>query len=69
MNRLSATDGTIEEASDLAFKVAKPMDNTDFVLHWRKRVSREFTSYALRELRGDDMRQQRVSIARQELTG
>ena len=45
------------------------MDNTDFVLHWRKRVSREFTSYGLRELRGDDMRQQRVSIARQELTG
>jgi hypothetical protein len=45
------------------------MDNTDFVLHLRKHVSREFTSYAVRELRGDDMRQQRVSIARQELTG
>jgi hypothetical protein len=43
------------------------MDNTDFVLHWRKRVSREFTSYALRELRGDDMRAIRLRIARQPL--
>jgi 4-hydroxybenzoyl-CoA reductase subunit beta len=63
------TDSTIEQAADLAFKVAKPMDNTDFVLHWRKRVSREFTAYALRELRGDDMRQQRRRIARQDLAG
>jgi hypothetical protein len=32
------------------------MDNTDFVLGWRKRVAREFVTYALRELRGDDQR-------------
>ena len=61
------TDATIERAADLAFQVAKPMDNTDFVLHWRKRVSREFTAYALRELRGDDVRAVRLRIARQPL--
>ena len=43
------------------------MDNTDFTLHWRKRVTAEFVSYALRELRGDDMRAQRASIARHSL--
>jgi hypothetical protein len=33
------------------------MDNTDFSLHWRKRVTREFVTHALRELRGDDVRE------------
>ena len=32
------TDAAIEEASTAAAKLAKPMDNTDFTLHWRKRV-------------------------------
>ena len=35
------------------------MDNTDFSLVWRKRVTRDFVAYALRELRGDDMREVR----------
>jgi len=61
------TDETIEEASRLAAKVAKPMDNTDFTLHWRKRVAAEFVGYALREIRGDDMRESRRRIARQTL--
>jgi 4-hydroxybenzoyl-CoA reductase subunit beta len=56
-------DDTIEEAAALASKLAKPMDNTDFALHWRKRVSREFVKYALRELRGDDVRALRARIA------
>jgi hypothetical protein len=43
------------------------MDNTDFVLHWRKRVVREFVTYALRELRGDDMREARRKHGRQDL--
>ena len=63
----SLTDETIEEASRLAAKVAKPMDNTDFTLHWRKRVAAEFVGYALREIRGDDMRDVRRRIARQTL--
>ena len=50
------TDDAIAEAADLAFVVAKPMDNTDFALVWRKRVTRDFVTYALREVRGDDMR-------------
>ena len=48
-------------------KLAKPMDNTDFTLHWRKRVAGEFVTWALRELRGDDMRAQRLRIARHDL--
>jgi hypothetical protein len=43
------------------------MDNTDFVLHWRKRVVREFVTYALRELRGDDLRETRRKVGRQDL--
>jgi 4-hydroxybenzoyl-CoA reductase subunit beta len=60
-------DVTIAGAADLAFGHAKPMDNTDFVLHWRKRVVREFVTYALRELRGDDMRETRRRHGRQDL--
>jgi hypothetical protein len=32
---------------------------------WRKQVAPDFAGYALRELRGDDMRAMRVRIARQ----
>ena len=58
------TDDGIARAAELAAKPAKPMDNTDFNLLWRKRVVREFVAYALRELRGDDMREQRWKISR-----
>jgi CO/xanthine dehydrogenase FAD-binding subunit len=61
------SDAAIAEASDLAAVRAKPMDNTDFTLHWRKRVTREFVGYALRELRGDDVRALRRRIARHDL--
>jgi 4-hydroxybenzoyl-CoA reductase subunit beta len=63
------TDDSIAEAAELAFAVAKPMDNTDFSLLWRKRVTRDFVTYALRELRGDDMRAVRTRIARHTLQG
>jgi CO/xanthine dehydrogenase FAD-binding subunit len=62
------TDGAIVEASELAARIAKPMDNTDFALHWRKRVASGFVTFALQELRGDDMRETRRRIARQDLT-
>ena len=52
-------------AADAAYEIAKPMDNTDFELVWRKKMVRALVTYALRELRGDDMREQRVKIARQ----
>jgi 4-hydroxybenzoyl-CoA reductase subunit beta len=62
-------DDVIADAAAQAYGVAKPMDNTDFALHWRKRVTRDFVTYALRELRGDDMRDTRRRIARQTLRG
>ena len=43
------------------------MDNTDFVLHWRKRVTRDFVGYALRELRGDDLSETRRRIQQHQL--
>jgi 4-hydroxybenzoyl-CoA reductase subunit beta len=59
------TDEVITEASELVANRAKPMDNTDMDLYWRKEVADDFAGYALRELRGDDMRETRLRIARQ----
>ncbi len=53
-HRLS--DPVIEAFADEASKVAKPMDNTDYGVSWRKRIARSFVVSALRELRGDDPR-------------
>jgi 4-hydroxybenzoyl-CoA reductase subunit beta len=63
------SDETIAHAADLAFVLSKPLDNTDFALVWRKRVTRDFVTNALRELRGDDMRATRIRIARHALQG
>ena len=46
---------TIAEAAALAARIAKPLDNTDFDMTWRKRVTAEFVSCALREIRGDNV--------------
>jgi 4-hydroxybenzoyl-CoA reductase subunit beta len=62
------SDAAIADAAEGAYDVAKPMDNTDFDLVWRKRMARVLAGYALRELRGDDMRETRVKLARQSLT-
>jgi 4-hydroxybenzoyl-CoA reductase subunit beta len=59
------TDDVIEEAGRIVASRAKPLDNTDLDLYWRKGVTAEFVGYALRELRGDDMAQTRMRIARQ----
>jgi 4-hydroxybenzoyl-CoA reductase subunit beta len=58
------SDEVIAEASTLIANRAKPMDNTDMDLYWRKEVADDFAGYALRELRGDDMREIRLRIAR-----
>ncbi len=58
------TDEVIEEAGKLAASRAKPMDNADLDLYWRKCVVGAFVGYALRELRGDDMRETRLRMAR-----
>jgi 4-hydroxybenzoyl-CoA reductase subunit beta len=62
------TDEVIEEASRIVASRAKPMDNADLDLYWRKEVTAEFVSYALKEIRGDDMRATRARIARYDLT-
>jgi len=43
------------------------MDNTDFSLVWRKRMVRDLVSYALREVRGDDVRDLRRRVSRSAL--
>ena len=58
------SDEVIDEAAKLVASRAKPMDNADLDLYWRKDVTAEFTRYALRELRGDDMRETRLRVAR-----
>jgi 4-hydroxybenzoyl-CoA reductase subunit beta len=59
------TDAVIAEAAGMVANRAKPMDNTDMDLYWRKEVADDFAGYALRELRGDDMREVRLRTARQ----
>jgi 4-hydroxybenzoyl-CoA reductase subunit beta len=61
------SDDVIAAAASAAAEVAKPMDNTDFELVWRKKMVRALVTDALREVRGDDMRLRRRQLARQEL--
>jgi 4-hydroxybenzoyl-CoA reductase subunit beta len=61
------TDDVIAETAAAVASRAKPMDNTDLDLYWRKEVASAFAGYALKELRGDDMRATRARIARQSL--
>ncbi len=44
-------DRSIAAAGDAAFVAAKPMDNADFHLHWRKEMARVYVKRALDELR------------------
>jgi 4-hydroxybenzoyl-CoA reductase subunit beta len=60
----SLNQETIAEAAVIAARVAKPLDNTDFDMTWRKKVAAEFVTYALRELRGDDVHAERESLTR-----
>jgi len=60
----SLNQESIAEAAALAARIAKPLDNTDFDMTWRKRVTAEFVTYALRELRGEDMHIERESVTR-----
>jgi 4-hydroxybenzoyl-CoA reductase subunit beta len=61
------TDDVIAEAGSMVASRAKPMDNADFDVYWRKHVVAAFVGYALKELRGDDMSAVRLRIARQTL--
>jgi 4-hydroxybenzoyl-CoA reductase subunit beta len=61
------TEDAIAEAGSIVASRAKPMDNTDLDLYWRKDVVSSFVGYALREVRGDEMRETRLRIARQAI--
>ncbi len=41
----------IEAAAEAAYVKARPLDNTDFVMNWRKQMTREYALRALEELR------------------
>ncbi len=60
-------DQAIEQAAALAARLAKPLDNTDFDMSWRKKVAAEFVTNALRELRGDDMQAHRLQLTHYDL--
>jgi len=62
------TDEIISAAADAAYEIAKPMDNTDFELLWRKKMVKSLVTAALREVRGDDVRELRRKIARQQMS-
>jgi 4-hydroxybenzoyl-CoA reductase subunit beta len=61
------TEERIAEAAAVASEVAKPMDNTDFELVWRKAMVRTLVTNALHEIRGDDVTERRRQLARQQL--
>jgi 4-hydroxybenzoyl-CoA reductase subunit beta len=48
------SEEAIEAAAAAAARFAKPLDNTDFALGWRKKAAHSLVAGALRELRGDD---------------
>jgi 4-hydroxybenzoyl-CoA reductase subunit beta len=61
------SDELIDAAATTASELAKPMDNTDFELVWRKKMVVSLVKDALREVRGDDIRARRRQFACQEL--
>ena len=50
LGRRLTDEETVTEAARLAAQVAKPLQNTDFALGWRKGAAREYVGRALREL-------------------
>jgi hypothetical protein len=46
------TPEVIERAAAAAAKPSKPLDNTDLVYHYRKKMTRVYVARALRELAG-----------------
>lgn len=41
----------IQAAAEAAYTKARPLDNTDFVMNWRKQMTRQYTLRALEDLR------------------
>jgi len=49
------TDDSIQAAAEAAYVKARPLDNTDFVMNWRKQMARQYTLRALNELRNQGL--------------
>ena len=47
-------DDHIQAAAEAAYVKARPLDNTDFVMNWRKQMTRQYTLRALQELTSKD---------------
>ena len=47
-------DEHIQAAAEAAYTKARPLDNTDFVMNWRKQMTRQYTLRALTELVAGD---------------
>jgi 4-hydroxybenzoyl-CoA reductase subunit beta len=43
----------IHAAAEACYVKARPLDNTDFVMNWRKQMAREYTLRALQEIAGE----------------
>jgi carbon-monoxide dehydrogenase medium subunit len=43
-------DEHIRAAAEACYTKARPLDNTDFVMNWRKQMTREYSLRALKEL-------------------
>jgi 4-hydroxybenzoyl-CoA reductase subunit beta len=50
VGRTLTDESVVREAARLVAQVAKPLQNTDFTLTWRKQVASEYAARALREL-------------------
>jgi 4-hydroxybenzoyl-CoA reductase subunit beta len=44
------TEESMEAAAESCYKIARPLDNTDFVMNWRKQMARPYVLRALQEL-------------------
>ena len=47
-------DNHIQAAAEAAYVKARPLDNTDFVMNWRKQMTRQYTLRALQQLTSTD---------------
>jgi 4-hydroxybenzoyl-CoA reductase subunit beta len=45
----------IQAAAEAAYVKARPLDNTDFVMNWRKQMARQYTLRALKKLSTPDL--------------
>ena len=61
------SDEAIAEVGTKVAARAKPLDNADLEIYWRKHVVADFVGYALQEIRGDDTSATRLRYARHAL--